>query len=448
MSSDRRIEQQTEPQQVPLGMLVFTILVVAIGFFLAKHDIFYSLIELSSVNESIDDAANRAGDLVAKGSLVRPIGLGMLAVFGFWMFILPGGRRFDLGNVTALMLTLSFSWCVASVVWSSDPVLTFKRVVALGFIVIAALGISRRLSPVQIAMLALGVSLIFTLIGILAEMALGQFNPFANEYRFAGTLHPTHQGQISACLALSAFSLLMHKSPYRNLILMAAILGCTMLLLTRTRASVIGLIAGVSAVWLLQSTSRVRLTALVTTGWIATLALLYVSVFGINEQAVDIAALGRTESIASLSGRIPLWIKLTSYIEAQPLQGYGYSAFWNPDRIAEIARSINWTAPSAHSAYFSIVLYLGFTGLAMLLPAILLGAYRLYQKYTDNHDAGVAFMFGLIAFGFGQSIFASNFAEPEFVTFLALCGLAHVAFFAKHHRVFQPAMISPPAAKN
>ena len=417
--------------EVSLRMLIISIVIVGTAFFMAKHDAFFSLyeIDLRGSRTTLGEAAAASGDLVASGSVLRQIGFTLLGATGFWYFIMPANRRFTPWNIMALLLLMSLAWCAASAAWSSAPMLTVKRVAALVLTFIGAIGISRRLSAKQLTQLALFVSLIFVITGLIAELALGQFTPWADDYRFAGTVHPTHPGPISACLALAAGSFLLNG--HRSKALFVAIaLGCITLLLTRTRASVFGFMAGVGTIWMLQAHPRQRVTALVTSGWAVVTALLFFSIFGLNEETVDVAALGRSESLASLSGRIPLWTQLMNYVHSQPLQGYGYSAFWTPDRIADIARSINWVAPSAHSAYLSVVLYIGLAGAAMVFPAILIGTYRLYRKQVLAPDPGTAFLLGLTVFGMVQGLFASNFSSPDFVTFIAMCGMAQVAFYA------------------
>jgi len=79
---------------------------------------------------------------------------------------------------------------------------------------------------------------------------------------------------------------------------------------------------------------------------------------------------------ATLTGRVPLWEEVDKSIALRPLLGYGYQTFWtpvNPEKW-QIETAIGWGPPHAHNGYRDTILSLGFVGAAVLAIVIARGA--------------------------------------------------------------------------
>src|SRR5207249_1676684 len=124
-----------------------------------------------------------------------------------------------------------------SFVWTSDPGMCLRRLLTLLCCVIAAAGVARALSLREISWLILSVFGGLAMIGLLAEMLLGTFRPWAGDYRFAGTVHPNTQGPSLAALCLAAFTLARDSNRSRVWLWATFVIGVMLLLLTKSRST-------------------------------------------------------------------------------------------------------------------------------------------------------------------------------------------------------------------
>src|SRR5262249_49654385 len=68
------------------------------------------------------------------------------------------------------------------------------------------------------------------------------------------------------------------------------------------------------------------------------------------------------QDFSDLSGRAELWAELQHYVDARPVLGYGFGAFWNPDNLHQVQEVINWAPVVAHNGYIDEVLATGLIG--------------------------------------------------------------------------------------
>ncbi len=80
---------------------------------------------------------------------------------------------------------------------------------------------------------------------------------------------------------------------------------------------------------------------------------------------------------ATLTGRTNIWAMALESIQAKPILGYGFSAFWNvapeADRISNI---LHWKIPHAHNGLIDLTLQLGLVGLALFLMVFFVAVRR------------------------------------------------------------------------
>jgi hypothetical protein len=109
---------------------------------------------------------------------------------------------------------------------------------------------------------------------------------------------------------------------------------------------------------------------------------------------------------SSFTGRVPLWQKLIAMGGRAPLLGCGFTCFWlDIDRVAEIWKTVDWAATSAHNGYLEIFLDLGIVGL-LILFFLLAQTYRnIIRSFQDNPELG---KLKLVLFAM---VFFHNFTE-------------------------------------
>jgi exopolysaccharide production protein ExoQ len=102
---------------------------------------------------------------------------------------------------------------------------------------------------------------------------------------------------------------------------------------------------------------------------------------------------------ATLTGRTNIWAMAIESIEAKPLLGYGYNAFWNvapeADRISNI---LHWKVPHAHNGFIDLTLQLGFVGLALFMICYLVAVRRALTLAHDDSEEESIWPLAYLAF--------------------------------------------------
>jgi O-antigen ligase len=405
--------------------LWLAVVVVGVCFFVTEHELRMSLTE--SFSSSTDDLV----ELTSGGNNARRLAFLSLAMLGAYYFRRPSNQQFCFANGLALLIMFYVAWCAASIVWSIDPPMALRRFIVFAFCFIGAVGISRQLSVRELATLTLVVSASFLAIGIGAEIALGTFRPWAGGYRFAGTVHPNTQGLNLVMLCFSSYSLARDGKGKKLPLFCLFCLGFVFLILTKSRTSCGGAVLGLVAMWSLKASLRTQLlTGLGVVGTVAAAVLVNLLLaIGVTDNLTNAMLLGRAEQSGSLTGRVPLWTELSTYISERPLHGYGYESFWTADHVAAVSSALQWGIHEAHSAYVETILSVGIVGAIPVIIGVLIATWRARQRYLTTGETGYDFLFSLFLFALINSLTESGMVLPMFVPFLAGCGLACLAFY-------------------
>jgi len=94
--------------------------------------------------------------------------------------------------------------------------------------------------------------------------------------------------------------------------------------------------------------------------------------FGVTEFIV-VDVLGRN---MTFTDRVPLWNMLVDLGQKRPLLGYGYGAFWTPERVAQIDDNLT----QSHNGYLDVFLEGGVLAIA-LLGILLLSVFNNIRKH-------------------------------------------------------------------
>jgi oligosaccharide repeat unit polymerase len=417
------------PASAPVRPVVWVaILILAAAFFAAEHEVEFSRSDAFALGANVSDEMAVAA---TEGSLCRKAGFLAVGALGACFLLKRDGQTLKFRDLLAILGMFYFAWCLTSIVWATAPALAGRRDVVLALLFLGMLGLTRQFNARGVCLLALAVPLLWLVLGVCAELALGTFQPFATGYRFAGTLHPNTQCAYCALMCLAALGLWKDAPAWKPFLAVVFLAGVAFMWLTVSRTGLISFSVALAAYGFLRPSSRQR-PAKSLGFWIVCAAGVYA--LALILASIDLGAVGQAFMMGperdgeSLSGRIPLWTELYRYIEQHPLLGYGYGSFWTPQNIIDLSDVSQWAVGSAHSAYVQTILHVGLIGAVVLIWAVMLGLCRAagYYRATDN-DA-YRFIFAMLVFNVVAAVTEASFVDPRFGAMLAACGLAQLAF--------------------
>jgi exopolysaccharide production protein ExoQ len=361
-----------------------------------------------SAGEAVRESADLIQNSVASGDFLRQAGYLTLGFCGF-IGILRSRWRITDPKLAAIASTLIL-WATASTFWSVDPSLSVRRLILAATILLGALWMSIK-RPGELPRYALFSSALIMGLGVVAECVLGTFHPFSPGYRFAGTFHPNHQAINAAILFFAASSLAQEDSRYRRGLLWVAGIALGALFLTKSRTAVISFGVVQLGLWITGATRRPRTPFLALSIAGLTTALVVAALVAPTDIRSGVM-LGRDTRGDSMLARYELWTVLYPYVEEKPLTGFGYGAFWTPDRVDKISDSQRWGIGEAHSSYLDVLLALGLPGL-LLIGALFL-AVGVSAEGKNLSRASWLFTIDLLAFSAMNSLSESAaYGAPE-----------------------------------
>jgi exopolysaccharide production protein ExoQ len=411
----------TLPEEHERPSWLALLFITTVVFYFIDHSLFAS-VDTSMAEMSM--AAEKAS-VVAAGNMKRQFAYLAFGLYGLVACFQPPRFRLKVRGLVAVMLLTFLAWAWLSLAWSLSPMLTLRRLSALGLMAMGVTGMLRQFSGAAILRLVLFMTLSYLVVGVGAELALGAFRPWAPGYRFAGTLHPNLQGVNCAALAFSALTIAA-TSRYRTILLAIAFAGLGFLVLTGSRGGLTAGLAGLLAFWMLK-TRRDR--ALLTGSVLSCVGVLgtFLVLNGLLPSPRALFLVERTEGVGMLTGRPDLWAILMEYARERPIGGYGYGAFFDPERGLDMAARIGtWAFGGPHSVYLGALVDLGVVGLLCLAIVLLGCVWRSLRAYRHTLEPHFLFFTVFLVFqiidGFTESQLLSP--NPWFIPTLAVAFLA------------------------
>lgn len=409
-------------------VVLATAALFAIAFYLIEHDP-ESFAGMQSADTTEDRIADGFVDAIEDGSINRKVTFTLFGVLGLAAGALVGKHEIRIRR-PALATAIAFvAWVALSLLWSDDPQLTFRRLVAGALILAGSAGIARALRPSELVAVVLLSLTVLVATSLVYDLSAGG-RPWASNYRFGGTLHPNIQAAYCATLCLAAVAMRAGAGS-RAVAIAALVFGVVMLLQTQSRTSAIALALAVLAMLTVRTGSNLRwlFGASVLGGAATTAVVIGALSSGDQRRLVNGVLMGRTEQSGTLTGRVPLWEELANYAARSPALGYGYEAFWTPDRIEAVKKSQKWALQSAHNAYLETVLQVGFIGLALASAVVISGLVLAQEAYQCDREAGYLFFVGLLVFALFSSLLESHFAKLKFPTVVAIIGYLQLILY-------------------
>ena len=372
-------------ENLPWALFLFLFIIF---YFATWYDLFYTVKGPNTVEEMTL--------LVEKGLLGRRIGLFCLGGVGLFNLLLKIRMSNKINDILGIAIIIYLIWVFISILWSDEQVLTIRKVIVLAMLWIGAAWIAARYSIRAIGYFVLFSGLITIILGVLAEIYLGTFQPLNISYRFAGTFHPNTQGLNCAILAITSYSLSKTETRWRNLYYIMTIVALVFLFLTKSRAAFLSAVIPISIYWIIVSSKWRRLSLVAFTLILVPLLGLFYgdNILNFGNKATHI---GRDVSdIDTLSLRSPLWKECLSYISQRPIQGYGYDSFWTPRQIRKSSKNQGWDVPHSHSGYIEVALSLGIIGLLVFVGILFLGGGKALLLYLRTGDRLYIYCFSMI----------------------------------------------------
>ena len=373
-------------------------------------------------DESIEVDVVEAGE---GSNLGRRLIFPALALAGLVLLWQSRGQALGIHRLLATTSAALLLLVGASVLWSVEPDLTLRRALVVFFVAIAAIGIGRAWTAIDLCRAALIMSSLFVGLSLLFELQGGSFLQGA-EYRFSGLFHPNRQAVNTGILTLSSLCLFRQSRQYRYLALV--ILGIVLTKLTGSRGCLLALFFAIACTYWITISNTARMWSIIACGMCVSIGLI---LFSLSDAPVpdvtEVARMGRTDALDSqdiLNGRFAIWHDCIADIGARPLVGYGYGAFWTPDRVFEYSRILNWAFASAHSVYFETALDIGIVGVSLALAVALMSCVMSLRAFRQTRDWGMMFIFSLICMGLVSGLVDVMFVQIGFATTLLAIGVA------------------------
>ncbi|ROT44756.1 hypothetical protein CHR62_09975 [Pusillimonas sp. NJUB218] len=358
----------------------------------------------------------------SEGSIIRQIQLSLLFLLAAFVFYT--NRATGLITLRSInpFLILVFVYCLASTLWSPYPVVTIKRIVILGGLLLAGLCIAPpigtphqflrtlRLTLTTILVLSFFTAIFVPHIGVDYSLGgawrgitwqknlLGSVATYSTLlWLYEWTTNSETRWRSGIGIAFSLFILIMAKSSTATAL---AVLAC-------------GLYVYNYRVWL--AGRYLNLTLLL--GALCIVVMFVHFYYVVNAQLPDwntlispIAAL--FDKGTDLTGRTEIWVILAYSITQHPIIGIGYGAFWlgagSPAQF--IADEFGWMPAHGHNGYLDVMNELGGVGL-LLFIGFLLWHLRCILKLM-KHDRPE----GALHLSFLMIIAISNITETDFLS--------------------------------
>lgn len=302
-------------------------------------------------------------------------------------------RRAEISVLRLLPTTLLLfvSWAFASVFWSTDPLISFGRWLAMAAVAVLALTIGHIRDTLQtvralgdVARVALSASLALEIVaGLLLDMPLRFLGIQGNLIHLGpvqGVFGTRNVLGIVAVIALVTFVVEQRTHSVRPGVAVYSItLACVLALLSAS-PTVFVLAASVGA-----ATGALALVRSVPAGrrravqWaIAGIVVVGAAATYVQRERI-IAAVGASDDLAM---RTDLWSVIGFYVRQRPVQGWGWFGVWMEDEqpFATVNLILREHHTTALNAFVDSVLQLGWVGLLLFC---VFGGIALVRSWLD-----------------------------------------------------------------
>ncbi len=418
-------------KKLPWGIFLFLFTVFAIA---TPFDFSWP-IKMFEGADPVDSTASLT--LIERGSLERSIALLSLGVFALLSLLRRVRKRLHINGPLGWLILFYLFWAAFSIFWSNDMIMTIRRVATLILLSFGSLAVAERLSLREIAALVIFISGTTLLASIFSELNAGIFQLLNESWRFSGVMQYSMMGWNCGLLVLAALYLARSDAKKQTIYRVIALVAIIFLLLTKGRMAVFSAFTGIAVYWFFVLSNPRKVTLIFGVVISGCLLCLF---FGENLITYgEIATtLGRgdeaSETVSTLTGRIPLWRECLKYAAERPILGYGYNSFFSPQYIPKIAQALGWAPDSTHSGYVDALMGLGFIGASLFVSILFL-----YVKTSMNlsrQNPQYAFVAAVSVWLCLNLLLETDLiTRPYFSYFISLIMMAKLGFFPRNRSV-------------
>ncbi|WGF87680.1 O-antigen ligase family protein [Marinivivus vitaminiproducens] len=338
-----------------------------------------------------------------------------------------------------LFLVILLGWAVLSITWAFEPAIAFRRIVRLGLIVsvvvtiVAAMPSKRAF--LKVVMFMSGA----VLFADMALLALGGSRDV--DGLFIGVhVHKNWAGSFGLIAAVIwMFSIFMAQR-WGQIITRCAFFAMSIVILfvsgSKTSLAILPVVLPIAFFieMALRRGQRTLLYAMGAMGVGSALVALAVIIVG-PERFVTLVFGDPT-----LTGRTEIWAFMFSKIAESPLLGWGYGSFWEVGDAGPSQQTSSYVIPTinqAHNGYIDVIAQLGYVGIVLLVPVIVMPCIQLFEvaKTRRQIDRNVGVFIALLVAGLIHNITESSLFVPEHAMWVfTLFSLLQISVY---HRNFQ-----------
>ncbi len=298
------------------------------------------------------------------------------------------------------ILSLLVFWVFASASWSFDPGTTNRRALAAAFTTLFGFYFAASFDGHRMAEILATTFLVLGAGGLLAAIAypkMGvQHDINAGDWR--GLWFEKNQmGAMMVYGALGAMAAILAGTRHRRLFIGAIVLCAFMIVMSKSKTSLMVLLIGLVGSGLLGMMRRGPATA-ITMVWLGVTVIGGAAIVMWLAPELLFKALGKDPT---LTGRTEIWDALMRQSAKAPLTGYGYAVFWRDDSVPAlfIRKETGWNVPTAHNGWLDVLAQLGWIGVglsALVLGLPLLAALFRFDNVRDGYWATLFLVIFLI----------------------------------------------------
>lgn len=256
-----------------------------------------------------------------------------------------------------------------SVLWSTAPDLTVRRVVAVYATTLAGIVMASRFRWSELAEVfaaAFAILAAFSLLMALAVPSIGVMHElFPGAWRGLWVEKNAFGGIMALGFAVLAAAAMLNPDRAKIWWSFAA-LAVLLVIMSTSKTSLLSVMMAIAAVMFVALVRRGPAVG-VAASWLAVLVLVMVMSVAIFASDIFFDALGKD---ATLTGRTEIWTAAIHQIEKRPWTGYGYGAVWDDTSrwgpLPKIIKEAGWKPHHSHNSWIEQWLGIGVFGLAAL----------------------------------------------------------------------------------
>lgn len=280
-------------------------------------------------------------------------------------FVLAGNRRLWAVLRANPLILAGLGLAALSALWSAAPQITLQTSVELALCTLFACYLSASMTTERLMALFIFMGVVASTLSILFALALPSYGIFAGYAGGAWQGICNHKNTLGLSMAylLTPVFFVERYRPLPRVLYAALILF--MIIMSQSRGAWLytaGMLYFVACLYLLRRLRRGD-------------SLFFFFVITVVAIAFAVASVSHVEGVSrllgkdpSLSGRTVIYREVWRSILRAPIFGYGYGAFWGTHPEAtRIGIAISWFTGYSESGILELALYLGFTGVAIVL---------------------------------------------------------------------------------